>query len=81
MRSHRNALWSEKMLGSRGLRYHASNTGRVGLILGQGTKIPHAVQCGQNFLKIKKGSGCSVEGVWGRGKRLKTEDGNAAGVQ
>ena len=53
----------------------------MGLILGQGTKIPHAVQCGQKFLKIKKGSGCSEEGVWGRGKRLKTEDVNAAGVQ
>ena len=29
------------------LRLQASNAGGVGSIPGQGTKIPHAVQCGQ----------------------------------
>ena len=29
------------------LRLHASNAGGMGSIPGQGTKIPHAAQCGQ----------------------------------
>lgn len=33
------------------LRIHAFIPGVVGLIQGQGTKIPHAVQCGQNINK------------------------------
>ena len=28
-----------------------SNAGRAGLILGQGTKAPHAAGCGPNFFK------------------------------
>ena len=35
------------------LRFHASNARGAGLIPGQGTKIPHAVQRGQNKNKIK----------------------------
>ena len=33
-------------------RLHASNAGEVGLILGQGTKIAHAVHLGHKILKI-----------------------------
>ena len=36
-----------------GLRFHAANAGDAGLIRGQGTKIPHAVQRGQ-MIKEKK---------------------------
>ena len=35
------------------LRLHASNAGGVGSIPGQGTKIPHASQCGQIKKKTK----------------------------
>ena len=33
------------------LRLHASIAGGMGLIPGQGTKIPRAMQCGQEKLK------------------------------
>ena len=33
---------------------HASNAGVSGSIPGQGTKIPHAVLCGQKKKKVKK---------------------------
>ena len=33
------------------LRLHAANAGDLGSIPGQGTKIPHAAQCGQKILK------------------------------
>ena len=36
-----------------GLRFHAANARDAGLIRGQGTKIPHAVQGGQ-MIKEKK---------------------------
>ena len=34
-----------------GLRLHASTAGGTDLIPGQGTKIPHATQCGQKINK------------------------------
>ena len=34
------------------LRLRSCHAGGVGLILGQGTKIPHAERHGQNFLKM-----------------------------
>ena len=40
------------------LRLHASTTGGMGLIPGQGTKILHATQCGQ---KKKKKVGCCYQ--------------------
>ena len=36
------------------LRFHAANAGDAGLIRGQGTKIPHAVQRGQMIKEKKK---------------------------
>ena len=36
------------------LRLHASNAGSMGLIPGQGTKIPHATWWGQKIKQIKK---------------------------
>ena len=36
------------------LRLHASNAGGMGSIPGQGTKIPHASQCGQIEKKKKR---------------------------
>ena len=41
------------------LRLHAANAGDVGLIPGQGTKIPHVAQCGQNT-KRKKNLSCNA---------------------
>ena len=35
------------------LRLHASSAGEAGLILGQGTKITHAVHLGHRILKYK----------------------------
>ena len=37
-----------------GLRLYASNTGGAGSILGQETKIPHTMQCGQKKKKNNK---------------------------
>ena len=35
------------------LTLHAANAGGMGLIPGQATKIPHAMQCGQKIKKQK----------------------------
>ena len=37
------------------LGFHVSNAGGAGSLPSQGTQIPHAVQCSQNFfLKVRK---------------------------
>ena len=45
--------WDHKELDTTEATWHAVcfHSGGKGLISGQGTKIPHAVQCGQNFFK------------------------------
>ena len=50
------------------LRLCASNAGVVGLIPGQGTKIPDAALCGQK--KKKRGLLLTSEGVWSPGSLL-----------
>ena len=44
------------------LRPHAYNAGNMGLIPGQGTKIPHAVQCGQKVKNKTTSSSPEVAG-------------------
>ena len=46
------------------LRLHASNAGGMGSIPGQGTKIPHASQCGQIEKKKKEPQLMSTLKVW-----------------
>ena len=62
--AHRKGSWSSVQLQGRPqglpwwsfqwLRLHVSNACDESSIPGQGTKIPHAMWCGQNFFKNKK---------------------------
>ena len=48
----RNKVQRRDFLGLKWVRLHASTAGGVGSIPGQGTKIPQAMQCGQEVNNV-----------------------------